>query len=261
MKKLGLIVGINYTNTPNELGGCVNDANDMIHKLVKEFNFQTTDIQLLIDDVATRKNILEGLNYLVQELSAGDIGVFCYSGHGTQTVDLPPIDELDMLDEAIVPIDAINDQNYFIRDDEINEILQKLNKDVHFLVIFDSCNSQHGTHDLDNTEVKRFLPLNNSVKKIKDIVRDIKSVEDSSNVKHHFLAGLNHILFAGCKEDQYSYDDGSNGYFTKALIQEMNKGLTYQEVYNKVSRIVVEKSNGKQEPQIDGMNLDRKILE
>jgi metacaspase-1 len=263
MKKLALIVGINYPNTPKQLGGCVNDANHILEKLVKEFDFKTSDIQLLIDELATRKNILEGLKYLVKELNAGDIGVFTYSGHGTQTLDLPPINEEDMLDEAIVPIDAIADQQQLIRDDEINEIINELNKEARFVVIFDSCHSQTGTKDLETSpseETIRSVPITTSVQQVKKMIQDIHNGETSRDVPHP-LVGLNHILIAGCKDDQLSYDDGSNGYLTKALVQEMKKGVTYQELFDKVSGIVKELSHGKQEPQIEGPHLDTRIFE
>lgn len=251
-------------NTSSELGGCLNDATDIFKKLVNEFDFQSKDIQLLLEEVATRKNIIDGLERLVKELEAGDIGVFSYSGHGTFTADLPPIEEDDMLDEAIVPIDAVNDRSLLIRDDEINEILSRIKEGVHLFLIFDSCHS--GTMykllpDEDNDEkmLKRMIPPSNSVKIIQSVVNEV--IEEPLMTKSHPLAGSNYILLAGCKEDELSYDDGQNGYLTKEIVKYMKKGITYQELYTKVKDAVYTRSGKKQEPQIFGELMTKKILE
>lgn len=279
MKKLALITGINYRNTRYELGGCINDASDILHKLVKEFDFNQTDIQLLIEEEATRKNILDGLDRLVKELEPGDIGVFTYSGHGTQTADLPPIGEDDMLDEAIVPIDTITDRSNLIRDDEIQERLSNLAKNVHFVVIFDSCHSATGTKPFDlqpdskdntfffettdkdntfffktpeeeNTKLyKRSLPPTQTISDMQSIMSDL--VISTKGDAEHPLSGENHILLSGCKANELSFDDGNNGYFTKALIKNMVKGITYQELYDKARQEVFNRSKEKQEPQIE----------
>jgi hypothetical protein len=147
MKKSALVVGINYYGTSRQLGGCLNDAEKTIEKLIKEFDFDLNDIQLLVEEFATRQNILNGIQRLVQKLRTGDLGIFTYAGHGTQTVDLPPIEEPDMLDEAIVPYDAINNRENLIRDDEIGAQLAHLVTDSHFVVIFDSCHSATATRN------------------------------------------------------------------------------------------------------------------
>ncbi|WP_280146559.1 caspase family protein [Bacillus velezensis] len=264
MKKLGLITGINYHNTSYELGGCLNDAAKILEKLIKEFDFQSKDIQLLLEEVATRKNIIDGLERLVKELEAGDIGVFSYSGHGTVTADLPPIEEEDMLDEAIVPIDSLNDRSLLIRDDEINEILSRIKEGVHLFLIFDSCHS--GTiyrllPDADNGEkmIKKMIPPSDSVRKIQSVVNEV--IEEPLISKSHPLAGSNYILLAGCKEDELSYDDGQNGYLTREIVKYMEKGITYQELYTKVRDAVYIRSGKKQEPQIFGELITKKILE
>lgn len=251
MKKLALITGINYRNSGRDsLNGCINDASAILKKLVEDFDFKKSDIQLLIEEVATRKNILEGLEYLVEKLEPGDIGVFTYAGHGTQTVDLPPIDEDDMKDEAIVPIDAINDHSNLIRDDEFQEILSQLKPNVHFVLIFDSCHSETITRDLRNSKEemnskllssiekvkninelqqvinefsmreinsykKRLLPPSETINEIKSIMSNIKGNDEPGirvrRDREHPLSGPNHILLAGCKADQASLDDTVNG--------------------------------------------------
>lgn len=266
MKKLALIVGINYPDTEFSLRGCINDTKAILQKLVMEFNFNTKDIQILIDQVATKKNILDGIDRLVTELSNGDVGVFYYAGHGTQTVDLPPIDEEDMFDEAIVPYDAIkvitggDDEivaEKLIRDDEIYERIAKLSsKDMHFVTIFDSCHSYTGTHESTKA---RAIPTPIYINKISEMIRDLPINFISRGL--HPVENMNHLLLAGCKADQSSFDDGTNGFFTSELIKELKFGRTYRELHDLVVPKVIERSKGAQEPQFEGPFLDKKIFE
>ncbi|WAT81797.1 caspase family protein [Bacillus safensis] len=261
MKKLAFLVGINYTGTANELHGCLNDATKICEKLVQEFDFQSRDIQLLLEEVATRKNIIDGLDRLVNDLEPGDLGVFSYSGHGTLTADLPPIEEEDMLDEAIVPVDAVKDRSLLIRDDEINQILSRLKEGVHLFLIFDSCHSgtMYRVSDEDEKMFKKMIPPSDSVLKIQSVANEFR--KETLLSKSHPLAGSNYILLAGCKDDQFSYDDGQNGYLTKALVEHMKKGITYQELYEKVKVDVYKRSRKNQEPQIFGELISKKVLE
>lgn len=273
MKKLALITGINYQGSQYELGGCINDAGEILQAMVQKFGFDQSNIQLLIEEVATKKNILEGLQYLVTQLEPGDVGVFTYSGHGTQTADLPPIDEDDMLDEAIVPIDALDDQSNLIRDDEFHEILSNLANDVKFVVIFDSCHSGDGTKFFSspvartvddiknlfnsprgvsvNRNIKRrCLPPSSTVEDINTIMGNLKTTK--KDLLGQPLAGPNHILLSGCKADQVSFDNGKNGYFTRALIDSMQNGMTYQELYDSARQKVLDSSGQAQDPQLEG---------
>lgn len=156
----GLLVGINYRGTRNQLGGCINDAL-AVQKLILS-NYPAADLQLLTDDTPekpTRDNILNKLKQLVANAKAGDTLIFDYSGHGSQVPDIHG-DEEDGLDETICPIDFMTRRviNYKgqritldsqITDDEINEIISEVPHGARFLMLADSCHS--GTiGDLNN---------------------------------------------------------------------------------------------------------------
>jgi hypothetical protein len=57
------------------------------------------------DQQATRDGILDALRKLVSESQPGDVVVIHYSGHGDRLTD-DNADELDGLDELLVPVDA-----------------------------------------------------------------------------------------------------------------------------------------------------------
>jgi WD40 repeat protein len=46
--------------------------------------FGKVEIQLLTDRAATRQKIIEGLGWLGQKMTANDVGIFFFAGHGTQ---------------------------------------------------------------------------------------------------------------------------------------------------------------------------------
>lgn len=105
-KKSALLIGINYTNTPYELYGCINDTKNVKNLLQTKYGY--TDIKMLNDETTekpTRQNILNGLQTLLTNAEPGDTVFFMYSGHGTCTYDYSG-DETDGQDELIVPIDT-----------------------------------------------------------------------------------------------------------------------------------------------------------
>lgn len=121
-----------------------------------------SDISVIKDAEATQAGIRREIDRLIERSGKGDIVAIHYSGHGVQLRD-DNGDEFDGLDESIVPHDAPayygakgneylkgNDVK-FIRDDELNRKLialrEKLGKDGHVVVFFDSCHSGTGTRN------------------------------------------------------------------------------------------------------------------
>jgi hypothetical protein len=71
--KKALCVGINkFQNLPQEkwLNGCVNDTADLITILKKYMSFADNEIVRLIDDQATKKNIMDNLTEMVNGAKA-----------------------------------------------------------------------------------------------------------------------------------------------------------------------------------------------
>ena len=138
-KKMALLIGINYINTPDELYGCINDSNNIKDLLQSKFNYDIFNI--LTDNTntkPTKQNIINELTKLLVNANNGDSIFFSYSGHGTYTIDLNN-DENDGYDEMIVPIDAHNIKTCIL-DDEINSIITKnLKGGVKLFMLFDSC--------------------------------------------------------------------------------------------------------------------------
>ena len=92
---------------------------------------------------------------MYKKIKAGDQVVFHFSGHGQQVWD-DSGDEIDQLDEALVPYDSpkqykasTNEGQYLLRDDELsillNKIRNKLGAKGSLLVLMDACHSGTAT--------------------------------------------------------------------------------------------------------------------
>jgi metacaspase-1 len=82
MKKLALLVGINDYQGVNDLQGCINDVTNVRSVLKTYFGFTNSEIRVLTDNRATKKNILLRLDKMVKTAVNGDYLVFHFSGHG-----------------------------------------------------------------------------------------------------------------------------------------------------------------------------------
>jgi hypothetical protein len=77
----GLVVGIDAYQNVRPLKGAAADARDIAAALRK---MGVSDIVTLIDDKATRDNLLNAIDQLLQRIQSGDLVVFSIAGHGAQ---------------------------------------------------------------------------------------------------------------------------------------------------------------------------------
>ena len=203
MKK-ALIVGINaYPQYP--LNGCVNDANDW-NSTLTNLGYTNT---ILLDSMATKSNIMNGLSWLFENTASGDSLVFCYSGHGSKVVDTSG-DESNGFDEVLCSVDFFNGN--YITDDELRALFSvKVKSGVTLDVFLDSCYSGTATRALASSELKaRCIPgpitAGRKTKRIIDMISKLVTV----------VPNLNHVLWAGCKEDQTS---------AEAMVSGVPRGL------------------------------------
>jgi hypothetical protein len=246
MKK-AVCIGINnYPGTSSDLQGCVNDANDWC-ALLNDYGFTTT---LLLDSQATRQNIKTALENLVLSVGQGDVGVFTYSGHGTQTIDMSG-DEGDTYDEAIYVYDGM------IVDDDLRVIIDKIDPLATLVIISDSCFSGSVTRLVPEKARPRYLPLNGFLEDREDRV-----------VRQRFLlpeSGMPELLITGCTDSEYSYDAEIDGRYNGAMsamalrVIKQNPGLTYNEFYTRL-RTMLPSKDYPQSPQLEGSDAHKGTL-
>jgi len=253
MTQKALLVGINNYKQINDLNGCLNDITNVRDVLQKYSGFATADIRLLADSRATKANIMARLEWLVKGAKDGDTLVFHYSGHGTQIRDRHGDELKDHMDEAICPWD-INWDGGLILDDDLSAFFATLKKGVTLEVILDSCHSGSGTRDLIlGADVRsRFLapPIDIECRVEEDL--PVKKLAVRKVEK-----GLNHVLWAGCRDNQTSADamignayNGAFTYFFCKHIRDAQGKIARSELLKRV-RASLKHNNFSQIPQLE----------
>ncbi len=242
MSKLALLIGCNYTNTPDNLRwGCIDDIENIQKLLVNVYGYSPNNIIVLRDDntdptkTPTKANILNELETLVSKSAINTEIWFHYSGHGSQARfnSNGIIKENGTIEDVIVPIDVIEPDgtivsNNLISADTIHIYLKQISSKCRALFLFDSCHS--GTLcELPYT----FLcnPTNGLV----------KPLTSSTNT----LACSNIYMMSGCQDNQTSenvYLSSMNEYvgaFTTAFIkalQKYNYSIDIKNLYSTICR-------------------------
>ena len=224
MAKRAVCVGINdYPGTNMDLNGCVNDAHDW--KGVLEARGYA--VTLLIDAQATRAGMLDALTTLVGSATAGDSIVFTFSGHGSWLPDESG-DEDDLRDEMMCPHDVM-DKQYFL-DDDLAMVLAQKKREVGLFIISDSCHSGSVTKFAPEILPRGEHPVARFIPPMTLAGRDLemeRAIEIASRATRATRQSYPAVLFAGCRDDQFSYDTSfngrPNGAFTRVAIEELAK--------------------------------------
>jgi metacaspase-1 len=227
MAKKALLVGINDYSPAGaggpDLNGCVNDVKDMAHTLNALSIVPATPgaMRILTDRRATRAAIMDGLQWLITGAKRGDTLVFHYSGHGSQMADVSG-DEIDGKDETICPHDFA--AKGMIRDDDLLAAFRAIPAGVNLDVILDSCHSGTGTRELDaiasmpqEQQVSyRYIPppldygfFIDSDPQIP--TRGLLKARSGGDRDPVVVAGINHVLWAGCRSNQTSAETSLGG--------------------------------------------------
>lgn len=90
----GLVIGINsYKGSWSPLKAARPDAEAIYSKLVSEYGFDKANIQLLVDEQATRSNIKKALYQLRRKTQKNDLVFIYFAGHGSSVGDPKDPDE------------------------------------------------------------------------------------------------------------------------------------------------------------------------
>ena len=131
-----LVVGINdYQNAP-ALSYAVEDALAIKNMLINQYGFPRKNVRYLIDQEATRSNILKAMSNLTEAAGENDRVVFYFAGHGeTEPLGL---EEGDM--GFLLPFDGDIGHLLFsaIDMDHLSKI-SKLSEAKHMLFLVDAC--------------------------------------------------------------------------------------------------------------------------
>jgi hypothetical protein len=269
MNNKALLVGINaYPNSNNNLRGCINDIIDMEYFIsTKNKVYTKENIKTLTDKRATKKGILDHLNWLLLGASDGDQLLFHYSGHGAQLPSKGHAFEKDGLDEIICPYDFSDADaaKTAISDKEFAKLFATIPKGVHFVWISDSCHSE----DLSRKQVvadsltfdaptdTRFRRFNHATQ------HSVSSPVSSLSAAPIPLHGA---LLSGCASHQLSADayinNRFNGAFTHYLIKNLSQygqDASMQDIVKYVNMDLMD-NDYDQNPQSEGLLRTEKFF-
>lgn len=276
--KRALLVGINtYPGCP--LRGCVNDVLLMYKILTEKMGFTQSMIKVVLDKNATKKGIMDGLQWLTRDTKPGDQLFFHYSGHGSQVVskDWTISAETDGRDEIICPVNM--DFNDPFRDQTLGQYFKGLDPGVKSTVVLDCCHSGTGLRNTWKTPipfteddwVNRFMPpppeniLENPEIKLDDDLNFLVLTHSDDAVQTQKRAFVNPvltgqgntILISGCRDDQTSADAYIGGRYQGALtfllaqtLMETQFRITYQTLVAQVNQ-KMKTQKFTQEPQLE----------
>lgn len=226
-----------------DLRGCVNDVRDMAHTLnvLGVVAAAPATMRIITDARATRAAILDGFKWLVAGAKRGDVLIFHYSGHGSQIADVGG-EELDGRDETICPHDYATAG--MIKDDDFRTLLTGLPAGVNLDVILDSCHSGTGTRELaalttvpeEQAVAYRYVepPVDWGYFLEADPTlprRGIFKSNDATGLRQAVVVPkLNHVLWAGCRDNQTSAEAPVGGVwrgaFTYCFCQALRRAGT-----------------------------------
>jgi hypothetical protein len=261
MAKKAFCVGINdYPYEGSDLNGCVNDAQAWVELLQNHFDFPSSDVRLITDMEATKKNMMGGLKNLLAGASAGDVLVFTNSSHGTYIIDEDGDEE--RYDEALCPYDVAEN---LIVDDELRELFLNIPEDVQLIVISDSCHSGTLTRaavagnipGLSTPDDRRVRFLSPALRGESILHNPWKARTKKKDGKHP-ESGMKEILLSGCTASEYSYDaliegayHGAMTYFANKAIIDANYKITYSQLAERANALLTE-AEYPQHPQLEG---------
>jgi metacaspase-1 len=265
--KIGLIVAVG--KYPE--GGRWRDLsseNDIryIKAALAKNGFDMGNVDSLLNEKATKKNILAAIEALYNKAKEGDIVVFHFSGHGQQIEDNNG-DEGDGYDEALIPYDAgamydpvnYKGQNH-LRDDELQAELTRIRTKIgskgSLIVLVDACHSgtiSRGTQ----FAIARGEPIPFQTPQYKPKLT--KSANDLDGFTEGSSSLGNMIVFSASSPNQVNYetkDAENNGVgslslaFSKA-INDLPENTNYYLLFQKI-KAFIQGSYPTQIPMVEG---------
>lgn len=232
--KWALVIGISkFANPQYNLKYAAKDAKDFYNYLISEGNFKRDHVLLLLDENATRRNIMSafGHKFLPAVSEDGDLVTIFISTHGTPAAKDPGQRNF------IVAYDTESDSLYETGVD-MDELYRRVKRGVNTdraLVIMDTCYSGAG-------------------------IPGARGLEEAANFDlTQLVQGSGHMFLTSSSPAQRSWESrvSENGIFTKYLIQNLkltkgNVKEAFEKLKQDVSWEVKNAYNQQQQPQTGG---------
>lgn len=216
-EKFAIIIGINSYKSANDLEYAENDAIEVKKVLIEKYNYKEENIKMLLNENATKENILNVFNSYIDNVGKDDSILFYFAGHGETKMSI------EGNAGFLIPYEGTEENwNTLISWEELTRI-SKLIMAKHIFFVLDACYSGLALTRTASFGRTRFLNdiLTRNARQVLTAGKADQTVKDGGGPLQ------NHSLFTG--------------YFLKALSgdAEVEKGvLTANQimayVYNKV---------------------------
>ena len=263
-----LLIGINdYQGTITPLGGCVKDVRLIKRYLKARFPEEKLHVQTLLDEEATRENIIQAFqDHLINGGGRGiDTFWFHFSGHGAEQFtaeaffkpkdkdgqDLPSL-EPNGKDQTLVCYNPEGTQDdIFLADKELAALLNQLFTQIpaldelkpHIVVSLDCCHSGTGTRDFleadgMRTRHHRFIPPGTDrdtgiemglSRSIDQYIGGYKEMQEAGSL---VIPQAPHLLISACAKNEKAGDLGTGGVFTANFVDLLDDLLEPAQVIN-----------------------------
>ncbi len=244
----------------------ISSTNDVIHieATLAKLGFPEANIIKILDAQATRQGILTAFSLIQNKLKSGDIVYIHFSGHGQQVVDQNG-DEIDLLDEAIVPYDSpllfeagVYEGAQLIRDDELGSMTTKMREKCgsngQLILILDSCHSGTGVRGMGKVRgTDKIMGPDNF--RLNTAQAELK--QNMEGTQNNSLAPIASFYGASPRELNYETRDdqmrpvGSLSYAITSVLSNMSIAYTFEEVFDRV-KMNMKSTAPRQNPQYEG---------
>lgn len=267
-EKYALLTGVG--NYPADSGWTkISAANDLRHltAALQRNGFAEENITLLLDEKARKADILRAFDILQSKLQIGDIVYLHFSAHGQQLPDLNG-DEIDGLDEAVVPYDS---PKYYragsytgenlLTDDELSVQTGRLCAAVgeagQVVLVLDSCHSGTGSRGKTGSRGTDVIMGAAGEKRVDETAAAEYSVGIYDEQKSADLSALFCYYSSGADELNYETADadlqpvGSLSYAVAFVLSNHTESMTHAEFFEKV-KLKMKTLVQRQNPQREG---------
>ncbi|HEV2746273.1 MAG TPA: caspase family protein [Allosphingosinicella sp.] len=236
---LNFVDPAHYDGWDGELRACEFDAHDM-EAIAAAQGFAHRKVLLTAD--ATSANLFTEMTGLARQMTAGDMLLLTYSGHGGQVEDVTS-EEDDKMDETWCLYDRM------VLDDELYRLFGLFKPGVRIFMLSDSCHSgtvmkfrmergqdpaeaaraaaratRTGDDDVSDDAAVRLMPVERSMQVQalnRGLYTTVKALAAGGETQ---VPEAEVILISGCLDEQVSLDGSRNGVFTAAMRRVWNDG-------------------------------------
>jgi len=265
--KSALLIGINDYPHARPLKGAIHDVEAIRRILISDLGFAEAEIQMLVNEQATRQAIVDALAGLARRMQPGDAAFLYYSGHGWLVTDVDgdesTFNEDERFDEALVPYDAVpwpreraRDPNpTLLTDDEIARALGPM-RGRRLVAIFDSCHAGSGLRGLPGEDPGRSLYDNVPLPASRFRSLTLRSPSMDLSGQAVFLAAAQWRQTAS---DLGEFEGRRHGAFTASLLRTVKEAgpgwanaLTFEAWFRRARADLISQGVASQTPTITG---------